>query len=82
MYIVLEIQTFDNGTVAVLPANVYNSRNEAESRYHTILAAAAVSSLPCHSAMMVSEDGFPLLHAAYRHDVQPAAEPAEDSGEG
>ena len=42
-YIVIEIQTQDDGMVGTL-VNAYDARNEAESKYHKVLSAAAV---PC-----------------------------------
>lgn len=65
-YIVIEIQTMADGTVANV-TTAYDSQNAAESAYHTILAAAAVSELPCHAAIVVSSEGFPLMHQCYKH---------------
>lgn len=55
-YIVLEIQTNANGEVANL-LTVYNERSAAENKYYTILAAAALSELPVHSAMILTNLG-------------------------
>ena len=68
MYIVLEIQTNANGAVGTL-VNNYESRDQAESSYHTILAAAALSSLPCHAAVLLTERGGILASAYYEHEV-------------
>ena len=70
MYIVLEIQTYANGTVATLPPIIKASRDEAESAYHSILSAAAVSELPLHSAILMSNEGRELMHQAYVHTVK------------
>lgn len=40
-YIILETQT-NNGTTAIVPPVAFTDRNEAESRYHSVLASAAV----------------------------------------
>lgn len=72
-YIVVEIQTNQNGTVGTL-VNAYDDRNAAESKYHAVLAAAAVSQIPCHSAVLVSQEGFPLANGCYRHEEQIPAE--------
>ena len=66
MYIVTELQTNVDGTVGILNST-FADREQAESTYHSILASAAISALPCHAAVMYSEEGFPLLHQAYRH---------------
>lgn len=78
MYIVLELQTNADGTVGTL-VNNYTSRNDAEARYHTILAAAAVSSVPVHAAAMMSEEGFPLMNQAYRHNTPAAVDTYSES---
>ena len=66
-FIVVEIQTAQDGTVATL-INSYDSRREAESRYHTILAAAAISTLPIHAAMLMTEHGKPIKYEAYDNE--------------
>ena len=64
MFIVLEIQN-----TAVL-VNDYNTRNEAENKYHTILAYAAVSSLEKHSAVMLTNEGEYIKSECFEHEVQ------------
>lgn len=69
MYIVIEIQKNQNGTVGTL-VNSYEDRNTAEQKYHQILAAAAVSSLPVHTAAMLMEDGYKIKSESYSHPVE------------
>lgn len=64
MYIVLEIQN-----TAVL-VNAYNTRNEAENKYHTILAYAAISSVEKHSAVMLTNEGEYIKSECFEHEVQ------------
>ena len=71
-YIVIEIQTNNDGTVGNL-VSAYTDRNQAEQKYHMILASAAVSALPTHAAVLLTNDGIPLTHACYHH-VQEANE--------
>lgn len=66
MYIVVEIQT--TSTVATL-VNAYEDRNQAESRYHQILSAAAVSALPKHSAVLMDDAGETIKRDSYEHEV-------------
>ena len=75
MYIITEIQTAENGAVGTIVTTKEN-RNEAESVYHGILAAAAISEVFCHAAVLMSEEGFPLRHECYRHGA-PDPEPEE-----
>lgn len=69
MYIILEIQTFANGQVALLPAITKENRQEAESVYHSILSAAAVSALPMHAAVIMTNEGKVIMQQAYTHEV-------------
>lgn len=73
-YLVIEIQTNADGTVGNL-VFAYDSRLEAESKYHTVLAAAALSALPMHACALMQNDGRLLARECYEH-VQ-AEEPTE-----
>ena len=66
MFIVIELQKNENGTVANIVTE-HSTQAEAESKYHAVLSAAAVSEIPVHSAVIVSEEGFPLMHQCYKH---------------
>lgn len=63
-YIVIEIQTNDAGTVATI-VTAYDDYWTAQQAYHTILAAAAVSALPVHTAMIVSPFGDTIAKQSY-----------------
>lgn len=65
-YVVLEIQTMSDGQVACL-ATPYDGRMQAESSYHTVLAAAALSSLPRHAAVLMTSDGSVQMSQYYEH---------------
>lgn len=67
MYIVLEIQTMVGGTVAVLTPIIKASREEAESVYHSILSYAAVSSIPMHAAVIMTNEGIEIARQSYTH---------------
>ena len=66
-YIVIELQT-NGGTTANI-VTTYNTREEAESKFHTILAAAAVSNVEIHAAVILAPDGFQIAHEAYTHEA-------------
>jgi len=51
-YIVIELQTNEKGVTGVIPV-AYDDLNLARQKYHTILAAAAVSALPIHGAVIL-----------------------------
>ena len=81
MYIIQEIQT-TNGTCAFLPIEQRADRNEAESVFHSKCSFAAVSSVPVHTVITYTEEGFPIpeLTKCYKHDV-PAPEPEPEAEE-
>lgn len=68
-YVVIELQTNGDGSVANI-TTAYDTRNAAESAYHTILAAAAISALPMHAAALLSSDGTLIDSYCYEHEVQ------------
>ena len=65
MFIVLEIQSTDSAT-SILPFT-YEDGNQAENKYHTILAYAATSEVPIHSAVLMNEVGTVLKKEYYTH---------------
>ena len=65
MYIVIELQKNTDGTVASTVTD-HTELAEAESKYYSVLAYAAVSGIPVHSAILVSEEGFPVRHQCYK----------------
>lgn len=67
MYFIVEIQGFADGTFAHLVTTAA-TRNLAESEYHRVLSAAAVSALPMHSAIVFTGDGTPIMHQCYTHE--------------
>ena len=65
-YIVIELQKNNEGVVANLVTE-HNTLAEAESKYYSILASAAVSEIPVHSAVIISEEGYPVKYNSYKH---------------
>lgn len=55
MYAVIELQRTEDNLLSLV--SIHEDLNEAESKFHQVLAAAAVSTLPVHSAVLVEEDG-------------------------
>ena len=66
MYIVVELQKNAEGVVSNIVTS-HETLAAAESKYYSVLAAAAVSEIPVHSAIIVSEEGFPVRHECYKH---------------
>ena len=65
-YVVIEIQTMSDGQVACL-ATPFDSQMQAESSYHSVLAAAALSALPRHAAVLMTSDGSVQASQYYEH---------------
>lgn len=68
VFIVMEVQS-DNETAATL-INSYTNRNEAESKFHQILYSAAVSNVPTHTAVLLTDTGKALKSETYTHKVE------------
>ena len=68
MFIVMEIQT---GNQVATIVDSYTDRNAAENKYHSILAAAAISDVPKHGAVMLTEEGVRLKSECYIHEPEP-----------
>ena len=66
LLIVIEVQS--DGTTASTLVNSYADRNQAESKFHQILTAAAVSSVPIHSAVLMTDRGKTLKTETYTHE--------------
>ena len=66
-FTVIEMQ---NGVVG---ANVwtYDNINDAEAKYHSVLAVAAKSNVDVHAAALLNETGFCIKHENYIHATEP-----------
>ena len=67
MYAVIELQTSADGTLASIVQQAA-TLNEANSIYHTILGAAAISRVPIHSCTLLDADGMQIKCETYHHD--------------
>ena len=66
-------------------ADPTKARLKAESKYHEVLAAAAISELQQHSATLITSDGRAIMNQCYRHtietpesEVDPETDPEEE----
>lgn len=74
MYIIQEIQTNAMGEVTILPAEIKPNRNEAESFFYSKCGSACNSTIPIHSVITYTEEGFyiPELTKCFKHAVTAA----------
>lgn len=81
-YYIIEIQKYVNGEFGhivhyAFDADATKARLKAESKYHEVLSAAAVSELPQHSATLLTSDGRAIMNQCYRHEVVETEETTE-----
>ena len=69
MYIVIELQTDANGHVANI-VTAYDNYPQAQQKFFTICAAAAVSSVPIHSAVILDNIGRRLASESFDHTAE------------
>lgn len=78
-FYVMEIQQYADLSYGDIKHFAYDedpdkARLKAESKYYEVLAAAAISNLPSHAAILFSSEGFPIMHQCYKHEVAPEPE--------
>lgn len=66
-YIVIEIQK--TTSIATLVTS-FEDRNAAYSKYYQVLAAAAVSQIPLHSAAILTEEGRTIESKSFNHSEE------------
>ena len=65
MKAVIEIQK--SGETATPLVQLFTDDAQAKSRYHELLSIAAVSNIPEHSVILVSEEGNYMFREKYEH---------------
>lgn len=76
MYVVIELQKMSEDSLAN-SVTAHKTKQEADAKFHTILAAAAVSSIPVHSAAMLTDEGRQLRFERYIHGTETTEETEE-----
>lgn len=66
-YIVVEFQTTNGITANIVTS--HDSLASAESKYHTVLASAAISNVNEHAAVLLTSEGFRVESKCYKHGV-------------
>ena len=65
MYSIIELQTTGGQT-----AHVYQTaetKDEAMSKFHLVLASAAISTVEHHVCVVLDENGMMVAHECYHH---------------
>lgn len=68
MYVVVEIQKRDGGIITNTSA--YETRNQAENVFYSILAQASISDADVHSAAILTEEGYIDKCRSYKHNEE------------
>lgn len=73
-FYIMELQQYASGEYGNLVHYAWDedptkARLKAESKYHEVLAAAAISELPQHSATLLTSDGRCVMNQCYRHEI-------------
>lgn len=66
-YIVMEIRTNDDGSISnTVTSFAPDDKAHADNKYHSVLAAAAISEKPIHSCALMTAEGFVLDYKCYK----------------
>ena len=78
MYIVIELQANNEGQVANI-VTAYDTLAQAWNKFFTICAAAAISEVPIHSAVILDIRGMCVAQRSFEHAAaEPEVEPVEE----
>lgn len=67
-YLVIEIQF--NGDQVGNIVTAHDTLQDAQYKFHTVAAAAAISTIPKHSVALLNDDGFPIERTTFVHPAQ------------
>ena len=68
-YLVIEIQKFADGTVAVPPIHTADTFLQARSTFYSLCAVAAISEVPVHTVVLLSDVGQELGLESFDHQT-------------
>ena len=78
MYRVIELQTDVDGNTSKI-VTMHEKKNEAESKFHSVLSFAAESEVPIHACAILNELGENERNEFYKH--KPVIPPNEEAAE-
>lgn len=64
-YIVIELQKNEDVMGNIVTA--HDTLTDAYYKFHTVAAAAAISSVERHTVALINEEGFPIERATFEH---------------
>lgn len=67
LYVVIELQKIGDQMANIVTS--HNTLADAQYKFHTVAAAAAISQVEKHSVTLLNEDGFPVERTTFEHEV-------------
>ena len=65
LFIVIELQKNGNQMGNIVTA--HETLQDAQHKFHTVAAAAAISTVEKHSVVLLNDDGFPMERTTFEH---------------
>ena len=66
LFIVIELQKNGNQMGNIVTA--HETLQDAQHKFHTIAAAAAISNIEKHSVVLLNDDGFTIERITFEHE--------------
>ena len=66
LFIVIELQKNGNQMGNIVTA--HETLQDAQHKFHTVAAAAAISSIEKHSVVLLNDDGFTIERITFEHE--------------
>ena len=66
LFIVIELQRNGNQMANIVTA--HETLQDAQYKFHTVAAAAAISSVEKHSVILLDDDGFTIEKTIFEHE--------------
>lgn len=67
-YVVIELQK--NGDTMGNIVTAHDTLEDAEYKFHTVAAAAAISTIEKHAVALLNDDGFPVERTHFEHRAE------------
>lgn len=65
LFVVIELQK--NGDQMGNIVTIHDTLQDAQHKFHTVAAAAAISTVEKHSVVLLNDDGFPMERTTFEH---------------
>ena len=66
LFVVIELQK--NGDQMGNIVTTHDTLQDAQHKFHTVAAAAAISTVEKHSVVLLNDDGFPIERTTFEHE--------------